>query len=104
MSRKILHEFKRQFCVIESEFSVLAWFFCVMPEVRKDVVGCNIEIHQNAVERTIAKLFLHDVDANMGQVISDLWAKEKYFRKRTVMYSEQYQWNIPYVDKGKSAV
>ena len=46
LSRKILYAFKRRWCVIESEFSILAWFCCMMPEVRKDVADNNIGIHK----------------------------------------------------------
>ena len=45
-----------------------------MPEVRKGVADCNIGIHKNGDKRDITKLFLYDVDANMGQVVIDLWA------------------------------
>ena len=75
-----------------------------MPEVRKDVADCNIEIHQNAAERDITKLSLYNVDENMGQVINDFWDEEKHFRKKTGMYYEHYQWNSPNVDKGNLAV
>ena len=40
----------------------------------------------------------------MGQVISEFWAEEKHLRKQMGMYSDQYQWNIPDIDKGNSAV
>ena len=53
----------------------------MIPEVRKDVAGRNNMIHQNAAERSITKLFLHDVDSNMGQVISDFQSEENHFRK-----------------------
>ena len=52
-----------------------------MPEVRKYVADHNIGIHQNAANRAITKLSLHDVDAKMVQVISDFWDEEKHFCK-----------------------
>ena len=54
-------------------------------EVRKDMADCDIRVHQNAAKRDIIKLLLHDVDANMGQVISDSCDKEKHFCKITGM-------------------
>ena len=55
----------------------------MIPEVRKYVADRNIRIHQNAAERAITKLSLHNVDENMGQVISDFWSKEKHLHKKT---------------------
>ena len=104
LSRKSLYVFNRQCCVIESDFLIIAWFFCVLPEVRKDVADCSIGIHQNTAERDITKIFLYDVDSNMGQVISDFWDEKKHFRKQTGMYSDHYQWKSPDVDKGNSLV
>ena len=69
-SRKILYAFKRLCCVIENDFSILACFLYVIPEVRKDLADCNSRIHQNAAKRTITNLLLYDLDANMGQVIT----------------------------------
>ena len=54
-----------------------------MPEVRTDVADRNKGIYKNAAERSITKIYLHDVDANMGQVISDLYTKYNHFRKKT---------------------
>ena len=65
LTRKLLHVFKRQLCVIKSDFVIFA---CI----RKDMVNRNIRIHWNASERAVNKPFLHEVDANMVQVISDL--------------------------------
>ena len=75
-----------------------------MPVVRKDVTDRNSGIHRNAAKRSTTNLFLYGVDANMGQVISDFWAEEKQFRKKTGMYSKQYRWNSLDVDKGKLSV
>ena len=75
-----------------------------MPEVRKDVADPNSRIHQNVDERAINNIFLHDLNENMGQVISDFWAKEKHFRKQTGMYFDHYQWNTPDSEKGNLAV
>ena len=47
----------------------------MISEVRKDVADRNSGIHWNASERATTKLLLHNVDANMGQVISNFWAK-----------------------------
>ena len=47
----------------------------MIPYVRKDVKDRNSGIHRNAADRYITKLFLHEVDANMGQVISESWDK-----------------------------
>ena len=71
----------------------------MMPDIRTDVADQNRRINQNAAERAITNIYLHDVDANIGQVISELWAEEKHFRKKTGMYSEQYQLNTPDFDK-----
>ena len=73
--RKILYAFKRRCCVIEGDFSILACFYCVMLEVRKDMADRNSRIRQNAPERAITNIFLYKVNANMGQVISELWAE-----------------------------
>ena len=64
----------------------------------------NSRIHRNSDKRAITKIFLHDLDENMGQFISDFWAEEKRFHKQTGNYSEKYQWNSPDVDKGNLAV
>ena len=79
--RKILYALKRRCYVIESDFSILAWFCCVIPEASKDVANRNSGIHRNAAKRDITKRFLYDMDANVGQVISDFYAKDKHFRR-----------------------
>ena len=75
-----------------------------MTEVSKDLADRNSGIHRNAANRDITKIFLHTMDSNIRQVVSDFWAKEKHFCKQTGMYSEKYQWNIQDVDKGNSEV
>ena len=54
-----------------------------MTDVRKDVTGCSIHIHRNAAKRVVTKVFFHDLDADMGKFISDFWAEDKHFCKRT---------------------
>ena len=105
LSSKLLSTFdKRTNKTLIHGFSVTAWILSVAPEIRADVNSCfSKTIHEPLVEEVITKLFAHDPNVILHEVIHSFWQQWKEFRHETGPYGKRNMWNVSDARDGNSA-
>ena len=72
------------------------------PEVRNDVASRMNGDHHDAIERCITKLYAHDVNADVPELIDTFWVEYKHFKNKSGKFGNIARWHSADVATGKS--
>lgn len=106
LSEKMIKIFNKRAAAIENPFATLAWICSVDPEVRKDVKARFKKVeHQDDIEKTITitKLYAHETDANIPEILNTFWKEWRHFSDEMGMYEQRNRWNVRDALEGNSA-
>lgn len=104
LSKRIIACWNRRKKIVNSDFAILGWMLCVMPEVMADVKQRMTGEHRDAAERVINKLYAHKVEANMAEIIDTFWNEHKDFCNKAGVFNRQNRWNVMDVVIGNSHI
>ena len=90
---------------VESDYSIMGWALCVLPDVQKDVdnrLNSSLGVLRKKMENVIVRYFKSDVDKDTGEMIDIFWNEFKEFKNRTGPFSQESIWNVKDVREGNS--
>ena len=82
-----------------------AWITSVHPLVRADVKArYDKMIHEEQINEAITKLYAHDEEADIADILDTFWNEWKQFRNEDGLYESRHMWNSKDARDGNSAI
>ena len=77
---------------LQSSLATAGWLLSVKDEVRADVAARKSGGHHDAMEEVITKMYSHDVNADVPELIDTFWNEYKHFQNKTGPFSNKARW------------
>eukprot|EP00957_Ditylum_brightwellii_P186256 14179293-Ditylum_brightwellii.AAC.1 len=86
-----------------TDFAIVGWMLCVIPEVMEDIQQNNTSKYWLAVERIVSKLHAHlESEREIKMKVDKFWTKSTLFREKNSPFDMPHLWNSEGIQNSNS--